>query len=480
MRTYKILIFIVSAIGLLGLIGLLFPREGIVAGGIQLQFPHPREFFETDTSAVVNMDTILQRAQLQQKLSRMSSMKDSFEAYTHFSRTSPSRIHYPGDNHGYFEGLFSVLQQARSRKRTVRILHYGDSQIEMDRISGPIRQEFHDLFGGQGPGLLPAIQTIPSATVSQWASGSLSRYVAYGTDTNRVKHRRYGILCQMAALNGNAIIGFKKGYAASAKAASWSNVRLLLGHNNPGFSAELFAGDVSQGVQSIADSSNGLSILTWNLKGSASQGKLVLNGKADIYAIALDGKAGVAVDNVPMRGSSGEYFSSNNAAIYSHSLKEADVALIIMQFGGNAMPAISSAKRAEWYGGVMGKQIAWVKKMHPEAAILFIGPSDMSRNIGGSMQTWPFLPEVRDALKKAALENGAAFWDMYESMGGQNSMPVWVKASPQLAAPDYIHFTPRGAMKISELLINALLNDYQLYKLRVKARNMIEKSGLPK
>jgi lysophospholipase L1-like esterase len=205
-----------------------------------------------------------------------------------------------------------------------------------------------------------------------------------------------------------------------------------------------------------------------------------MSGNAEIYGIALDGEAGIAMDNIPMRGSSGEVFTGINSGILNQSYSKLDVGMIIMQFGGNAMPGIGSAARAEKYGEAIAAQIRYLQKLHPDAVILFIGPSDMSRNVGGSMQTWPFLVEVRDALKKAALENGAAFWDMFESMGGKNSMPLWVDARPQLAAPDYIHFTPRGAKKVAEFLFTALQNDYQLFVMRKKASDYAKKTHLKK
>ena len=67
-------------------------------------------------------------------------------------------------------------------------------------------------------------------------------------------------------------------------------------------------------------------------------------------------------------------------------------------------------------------------------------------------------------MKNAAFENGCAFWDLYENMGGKNAMKSWVERTPPLAAKDYTHFNPKGAEYIGELLFNALLNDYKNYE----------------
>ncbi len=77
--------------------------------------------------------------------------------------------------------------------------------------------------------------------------------------------------------------------------------------------------------------------------------------------------------------------------------------------------------------------------------------------------TYEHLEDVRDALKDATLKAGGAYWDMYEAMGGKNSMPSWVNADPPLAAPDYTHFSPRGAKVIANMFYNALIIEYKEY-----------------
>ena len=102
----------------------------------------------------------------------------------------------------------------------------------------------------------------------------------------------------------------------------------------------------------------------------------------------------------------------------------------------------------------------------PDAAILFIGPSDMSTSVNGRMQTYPHLPMMVDSLKAAALNSGAAYWDLYQAMGGKDSMVKWVKARPQLAGTDYVHFTPRGAEAMGKMFFESLMLYYDYYRLR--------------
>jgi lysophospholipase L1-like esterase len=137
------------------------------------------------------------------------------------------------------------------------------------------------------------------------------------------------------------------------------------------------------------------------------------------------------------------------------------VKLIILQFGGNALPAIKDSTMAANYAGYLRGQLTILKKVAPEASILFIGPSDMSIKEGTEYVTYPYLEDMRDAIKKTVLESGCAFFDMYDCMGGKNSMAGWV--DQKLAAADYIHFSPQGARKIATLLYSALIQEYNNY-----------------
>lgn len=100
------------------------------------------------------------------------------------------------------------------------------------------------------------------------------------------------------------------------------------------------------------------------------------------------------------------------------------------------------------------RQIEYLRKLAPDACFLFIGPSDMSTSIDGEMQTYPILPRLVEAMKAMAEECGIAYWDLYAAMGGRGSMMKWVDA--YLAGPDYVHFTPKGARHVGNILYETL------------------------
>ena len=71
--------------------------------------------------------------------------------------------------------------------------------------------------------------------------------------------------------------------------------------------------------------------------------------------------------------------------------------------------------------------------------------------------SYDIIPDLIEEMQKPSLENGIAFWSMYEAMGGKNSMKIWY--DNKLGSGDFTHFTESGTERISELLFESLLKD---------------------
>lgn len=401
---------------------------------------------------------------LAQEEKEKKAFQDTLKSYQHFATTSSARLYFPNDNFHLMDKLFASLQNCGNGK-VVHVLHYGDSQIESDRITGYIREQFQQKFGGYGPGTCPAIQPIRSYTVVQSFSDSLPRYIADGTMRQKLSDDHYGVLAQMARLNGKVTLSYATCNNSKVynRARKFSQVRLLVGNTGENFSAKLRWGG-NDSTQVIEAATPEFSTITWKLDTMVSSVKLDLSGSAEIYGVAMDGKSGISMDNIPLRGSSGTFFTRISSHLLSSAMKELNVKLILLEFGGNYTPHIYSLDRVEKYKQMISSQIRYIKGLHPDAFIILIGPADMSQKINGELQTYPFLEENIEGMKQAALENGAAFWDMYQVMGGKNSMIKWVDHVPAWAASDYIHFTPTGAGRIADMFVQSFMNYYDYYR----------------
>ena len=460
MSRQKILVFLVAVFAVLGALSLVFPKDGIVIGGMRINFPTFKELTETFKASGKDAQSPTPEELLEQ---RMSSIRDAeknrFESY--FAE-DPARIYFPNDDITIFDPFFRSLDNARSKK--VRILHYGDSQIEEDRITSTLRNGLQSKFGGGGPGLLPFGRPYYTLCASESSTANLRRYIVFGEGSKR-SDGKYGIMGQCARMDTSVYTTVTSVKGNKGPSRSFHRLTMLAG--NVSGKLRVKCNGVQYELESPA-SQSGVGRIVIDLPDSSSTVRFSAWGSADIYGMQLDDTLGVSMDNIPMRGCSGTVFTRINSAQFRDYVTHDNVRLILLQFGGNSMPYRKTPKAISEYKASIEQQIKHIHTLAPNAAILFIGPSDMSVNVKGRMVTYPHLPMMVDSLKAAANNAGAAYWDMYSAMGGSGSMVQWVKARPSLAGSDYVHFTPRGAEAMGNMLFESLMLYYDYYKWRRK------------
>lgn len=474
---FTTLLALLGVMGLLCLIMFVFPAKGVQVGSSTIQFPTINDFFvpkiEQDSLAKVEEDltelfdstvvvTQIDSTVIQYKLDSLKQFRKSLQ----LNDKGKSAIHR----------FFAALDNAKQKK--VRIMHYGDSQIEADRITSYLRNELQKKFGGYGVGLFPIIQVAPKMSVNTEYSDNWKRYPGFGRKDTTVKHMKYGALmafCRYApipqssiindSLNHEAWIKIKKPRASYGRTKSYIQLRVFLSNSHTNINYNITADGINISEGTIA-ANTPFQTLKANFDKTPEEITISFNGNdsPDVYGISLEGSHGIVMDNIPLRGSSGTIFSKQDATLLGNMYASLSPNLIIMEFGGNTIPYTKSDKSALQYGRWFKSQINFMKKRNPNAAILVIGPGDMSVKEKTEYVTYPYLEAVRDAMKDAAISSGCIFWDMYEVMGGKNSMPKWVNAEPSLAASDYIHFSPKGAKKIAKEFSVKLFDMYNEYK----------------
>lgn len=460
MKISKILLFMVSVLAGLALICVIMPAGGIPFGSKRLEFPTLSEVMYVPASqdSVVE-EEVSPEVLMARRLEVLQGAK--VEEFRAFCRTNEARIYLPGNDETYLDPLFEAMDNAFSRQ--VRIMHYGDSQLECDRISGDLRERFQTQFGGSGVGLVPALQTVATYSLSQSTDGVV-RYINYGpSEFRRPSSRRYGMMAQVGVVNGNANFSFaprtsdKYPHAFPVSSVTvWAvgsgSMTVVADKSRYPLSADSVLGDVRRYTTRIPSGARRLS--------------LSMSGRFDVYGIQLDDTLGVSVDNVPMRGCSGTIFTSIERTSLEAFYRKENVRLIILQYGGNSVPSATTSRLISSYMKSLRAQIRLFREVAPHSCILFIGPADMATRRGGQLQTYPHLPEMIDSLRQMSLSEGVAFWDMFAAMGGQGSIIRWNQHKPQLAGGDYIHFTPKGAAEISDIFYNTLQFYYKFYRMR--------------
>lgn len=454
MKRYQILLFIISSILALGLLCYFFPKDGVKVGPFTLGFASLEQVWgkeEVEEEPEISPEELLA---MRQKALEIEEQKDSIET---FFKNSPTRFHFPNDDLTFFDKVFEAMEGADSTK--VRVVHYGDSQIEEDRISFVIRDTLQKMFGGDGQGMMPGRQRY-TFSMSGSSSAALTRYMIF---SNRAGGNKYGPYADFVRLYGSTRLTYLPSSSKNARIRRFNEVTVLAG-NVKGNGLSIRCQDSTMKF----DAGQNYVRAVFQVPDSSERVSVNLSGTADIYGVLMDNRTGVAVDNVPMRGCSGTIFTAMNADQLRQFYSDENVKLIFMQFGGNSVPVIRNSEQVSKFCGRVKKQIEFIQGLAPDARIVYIGPSDMAKTIRGVRQTYPILPELIDSLKSTATSTGAAYWDIFSAMGGKGSMVAWVRARPSLAATDYIHFTRKGAILMGEMFAESFKMYYEYYVWRRK------------
>ena len=504
-----LLTFLIS-IGLLSGIILIFPNGNIpITYHFSLQFftlksfTHPwpkekkdiRDIIETydtldnimTTDSAIIIDTI--------------SKVDTFRIDPAQIARVKHHIQFPADSAGVLDNFFKALDDVRINHAHIHILHYGDSQIEGDRISSVIREHFqaNDLFGGCGPGLIPVRGVLHgSASWRLHDSGNWTKYSNFQKNTVDPAHNQYGLHCEffrfipypepdtaqvaidssdsledqiilaqvdsvpLLADPDSAWFEVKSYGAAAAHARYFNQIRLFYAHVEEPVDLIMTINE-SEIYHEVLDPGIGLQEKSWPMNGNFKSVRFDFKGTTspDIYDVVLDCSQGISVDNLGLRGSAVTNFTGMSPTMLAAQIKAINGKMAILQFGVNVVPNV--VEHYKYYENMMYRQIMALKRAVPDIPVLVIGVSDMARKEETSMESYPNVELIRNAQRNAAFRSGAAFWDLYEAMGGHNSMVSWVENEPPYAEKDYTHFNPRGARIIGQVVYDAWMEVYYNY-----------------
>lgn len=469
----RILLFLILIGAALFLVALVFPQQGIrLNSGLQLRFVSTNDLMNGAQKEKIDLSEAQRLADSLDQIAEFPELQQPTDGSVPAPGEVKEPIRFGQSGKSSLWGFFSLLDSLSITGGSTRIMHYGDSQIESDRMTSYFRDKFQRYFGGRGPGLVPVLSYSGNAGVQVSTEGSWYQYGLFGN--MNAKGMRVGPLLSMAALcqlpgdtlNADSLFtasaAMQAGSALYSTARTFNRIRVFYDNQNPQATISIEAG----GEQFSRTLDPGHTMFTVNLGSWTDMLAFTVQGDAStrIQGISMESQTGVIVDNIPLRGSSGTVFTQSNRKMMSDALNGMDVSLIILQFGGNVMPYIKDEKACIDYGNWFYSQIKYLQGIRPDAAIIVIGPSDMSTKQGSDYLTYPLLKNVRDALQGAAFRAGAGYWDLYAAMGGENSMAAWVNADPPLAMPDYTHFSPRGARIMAEMFYEALMQEYHSYQ----------------
>ena len=415
--------------------------------------------------------------------SKYANVEDTVLQEERYEPVVPARqaIEFPPQAPDALNAFFASLQSLSKKPNLIRILHYGDSQIEGDRISSYLRERFQHRFGGCGVGLVPVyVRGNVRATLFTSYSPNWTKY-AYIDQKKNPRHNKLGLLTEYDRFTNptvhedslhsemkHAWVRFTDPQLGHKKATTIENVKFIYRSPSAPLAFQLnLNGDEIIDKLDLPKNTN-LAIHKVPLKTNFNKIQVHLGSKGnpEVLGVAFDCNTGVALDNVSIRGSSGFEIPRMNRDFMKQQVEALQVKLIVVQFGVNISGEGNYS--LSYYERMFYRQYNYLKSLHPEACVLVVSVSDRARKKGTRFESYPSVEIIRQAQKNAAMRAGCAFWDLRDAMGGQNSMSSWVNNKPSLAQSDYSHFNARGAKLVGEMLYNALNNAYDDYKKQVQ------------
>ena len=226
-KPYKILLLLLFVnLLLLGVI-LAFPKGEIkFTDSLKLRFISLDELLHPKTVSKVDIDKIVKNASDSSRSTSPEGTPDSIVLKDDPRQLAKItyKIQYGDDKKDALNALFVSLDSLETNDLLVRILHYGDSQIEGDRISSTIREMLQLKFGGSGTGIIPVYEPNASRhTIQITQSNNWVKYAIYGGLFKNYDSRKYSVLC-----SDFRYFAAQDSAAAAAPVKSWVRFRKLM------------------------------------------------------------------------------------------------------------------------------------------------------------------------------------------------------------------------------------------------------------
>ncbi len=347
----------------------------------------------------------------------------------------------------YLQKFWKSLKDEEYNLKPIHIAYFGDSEIEGDLITSDLRYLIQEKFGGSGVGFLPL-----SAVDAEFRN-----QVCFKFDEENIQ------ITSLNKTNKNYDYGIS---GAVFEPISDFTVKYIIHNNQSNF-------DILRVFYKISDSTSTpyfyinknkieiiakdehLSQYVTDIKINTKQLEFIFPAnQSKFYGISLEQRKGIYVDNFSLRGYSGATLDLIPIENLKRFNKFMNYRLIILQYGMNVLS--DEIKNYTYYKMKMINVIKHFKKAFPDADILIISVGDKGKKIGNKYITDANIFNLIKSQKELAEETNVSFINLYDLMGGFNTIVNWV--SKGYAAPDYVHLTRSGAKIIAKKIFDIISN----------------------
>ena len=372
-----------------------------------------------------------------------------------FIRYDLNNLHNFG-NDRYSRGFLAKLEHlAKTGEGRINIVQIGGSHIQAGNFSGQIRTRLQQMNGEMNAGFGFMFPYRMARTNSPY--GYHIRFTGNWQTCRNVETRKTctlgvgGIAATTTAETAELTILLEK---ENTLDYSFNKIKVFFDAPDSVYSVSVDSASVKKVIKTDDYFEFELNQLTdsLNLKISKPAG---VSGSFTLYGIVSESAPnGILYHSIGINGAQVPSFL--RCDLFEQQLAALKPDLVILGLGIN--DAYSKKFSPEVYEENYTELIAGIRRAAPETAIIFITNNDSylyRRYINKNGQ------KVEQSLLKLGAKINAGVWNMYEVMGGMNSVVLWEKNN--LALRDKVHFTREGYLLLGDLFFNALMQNFELY-----------------
>lgn len=392
----------------------------------------------------------------------------AFPAYVGPAAPSPAvPLEFAEGMDAYYHQL--TLVDLKVPGTLARAGHWGDSIIAADGLTSKIRAILQKRFGNGGHGFHIA---------SRYNNAYLHRGIRFSSDkwascliiTRCRKNDHYGYGAVASDSSGGAMSRFWT--PAEGEGSGISKIELWYAEQPEGGWLEVTLDDQDPVVlDTRADTFRD----AWKLfetKPGPHQFKVraLGNGAVRAYGATFETHGpGVVWDELSMIGAFTQRLDYQDPKHIASQLQHRQINLMVFLLGGNDTLRNTqdlSAKRPmtpyyDEYTAVLKK----FRAGRPEASCLVMSVTDHADRLSpGIVKTRQVVPRIVEVQRQVAKEQGCAFFNTFQAMGGEGSIHRWTRKQPAWANGDYAHLVALGQEAVAQYLVDAILHGYVNYR----------------
>ncbi|MEI6680057.1 MAG: hypothetical protein WCL21_15695 [Mariniphaga sp.] len=363
--------------------------------------------------------------------------------------------------------LVGELLKSKEKKGKVRIAWYGDSFSDGDILVSDLRDTLQSLYGGNGVGFVPITSEVAGfrRSVIHSFGGWNTSSILTNSGSGHLGINGFSY----APDSGNYV--FYKGTNHFRHTSTFSTFRLFYTSAYDQKARIMINRKDNRDMEMLASATPAMITVQSDTIRQVSA-RFSLAG-ITCYGASLEDETGIYIDNFAIKGNSGlglQAIPEKNLAAFD-SLLQYD--MIVLQFGLN----VSNSPTPNFTGYIKGmsKLISKLKQAFPDTPILLLSVSDRSQRRQGQFVTMPVIPILIQAQEKIAFDNKLLFWNLFEAMGGENSMAGFANSKPALANKDYTHLNFAGGRKVGLSFARSFIYEVEKYQKRRKSLAIVAK-----